>query len=74
MKYSLADFERYKELTNLPDTGITNDSNGHASRKTSKATSKTGRKMSVSIKEIIRFGLGVNPGTDNNCYNQPVDT
>ncbi|KVI12303.1 hypothetical protein Ccrd_009249 [Cynara cardunculus var. scolymus] len=58
----------------LPNTGITNNSDSHTSRKTSKATSKTRRKMSVSIKKIIRFGLGVNPGTDNHRNNQSVNT
>nr|ACU14596.1 unknown [Glycine max] len=56
------------------NTGITNNTNSHASRKASQATGKTRREMCITIKEVIGFGLWINTGTDNNSNNKAINT
>jgi hypothetical protein len=58
----------------LPDSSITNNADGHASCKPSKATGKPGRKVSVAIKKVVRLGLGVDPSADDDGDDEPVDT
>lgn len=58
----------------IPDTCISNNSNCHSSWQPSKTTSQPRWKMCIPIKEVIRFRFGINPSTNDNGDNQPVNT
>ncbi|WVZ02082.1 hypothetical protein V8G54_022888 [Vigna mungo] len=56
------------------NTSITNNTNSHSSRESSQPTGKTRGEMCITIKEVIRFGLGINASTDDDSNNKTINT
>ncbi|RDX86011.1 hypothetical protein CR513_32708, partial [Mucuna pruriens] len=74
MKVIVLEVSVHRHDGELPDTSITNNSNGHSSRETSKATGKARGQVGIAIKEIVRLSLGVYSSADDNRNNQAINS
>ena len=58
----------------IPNTGVANNANGHASGEASKTAREAGGEVSVAVEEVIGFGFRVNAGADDDGDDQAVDS
>ena len=60
-------------VSTVPDSGVTDDTDGHAGGEPCEAAGESGGEVRVAVEEVVGLGLGVDPGGDDDGDDETVD-